>query len=332
MAFMKQELPAELVRPFLHEVSEDDRAEWTSIVHRCLGSDRYRAIGFAAAICHPAPPREVLSAALSNAGDMAEVIGTCFYQGLVPITTTRAMLRCHDSCVAVPAAIGHWREVRPEGGDGILDEAWRQAILRAPAGRSAHDGYWIGEILSADSRLAEEWLLLHFGQHGDLHFWTVEDAVTKIVPTLDAECRVRVLMGLRPDSWNEDLVKLLVGDDDGIYGRLLGLQGLESFHLAPLAGKPDGEEWRTKALLALDEGRSSDEIAEATLGTSHGWSGSEAEMWAGWRRSFEALLGDADQRIARIGERGAEIVKQEESRALAREHYEAVHGRSMMRG
>ena len=326
-AFTKLELPGEMVDPFLRKMASDGREEWTSIVHHCLQDDRYRKMGFTAAICHPAPPAEVLSAALANAGGMAKTIEACFYQGLISSTTRQAMLRCHDSCVALPAAIGHWQEVRREGRDGILDGAWRQAILRAPVGRSAHDGYWIGEILSADSRLAEEWLLLHFGQHGDLHFWTVEDAVTKIVPTLDAGRRVRVLMGLRPDSWNEDLVKLLVGDDDGIYGTLLGLKGLEPFHLAPLTGKPDGEEWRAKALLALDKGKSSDEIAEATIGRSHGWSGSESEMWAGWRRSFEALLGDVDHRIARIGERGAEIVKEEELRALTRERYEAVHGR-----
>ena len=121
-------------------------------------------------------------------------------------------------------------------------------------------------------------------------------------------------------------MKLLVGDDDEIFGELLGLEELAPLHLAPLTGKPDGKGWRAKALLALDEGKSSDEIAEATLGTSHGWSGSESEMWAGWRRSFEALLDDGDRRVARIGQRGAEIVKKEESRALAGERYRAVHG------
>ena len=330
MAFMKQELPAELVGSFLRKVAEDDRPEWASIAHCCLRSDRYRAIGFAAAICHPAPPKEILSAALGNAGDMAEVIETCFYQGLVPSTTTQAMLQCRDSCVAGPTAIGHWQAVRREDRDGTLDDAWRRAILRAPVGEpsgSAHADYWIGEIMSADSRLAEEWLLLKFGQHGDLHFWTVEDVVTKIMPTLDAERRTRVLMGLRPDQWNEGLVRLLVGDDDEIYGRLLGLKELAPLHLEPLTGKPDGNRWRSKALQALDRGMTCDEIAEATLGTSHGWSGSESEMWAGWRRSFEALLDDVDRRVARIGERGAEIVKEEELRALARERYQAVHGR-----
>ena len=299
------------------------------MVHCCLQRDRYREIGFEAAICHPAPPREVLSAALAYAGDMAKVIEACFYQASIPRTTIRTMLQCSDSRVAVPAAIGHWQAVRQEGHDEILDEAWRQAILRAPVGGtggSVHDDYWVGEIMSADPLLAEEWLLLKFGPRGDLHFWRVERAVTKILMTLAAGGRMRVLMGLRPDPWNEELVKLLVGDDHEIYEALLGAQSLASWHLAPLTGKPDGHGWRAKALQALDHGRASEDIAEAPLGRSHGWSGSESEMWAGWRRSFEALLDDTDRRIARIGERGAEITKEYESLALARERGGTVHG------
>jgi len=333
-AFMAQELPGEFIDPFLHRMVKDDLPQWAQIVRRCLRDDRYRKIGFKATLCHPAPPGQVLSAALATADDMAGVIEACFHQGLIPSTTIRAMLQCSDPCVAGPAAIGHWCAITQEGHDGALDDTWRRAILRAPVGKwrgSAHDDYWIGEIMSADTRLAEEWLLRHFGEKGDLHFWKVANAVARIVGTLDSECRMRVMMGLRADPWNGDLVKLLVGDDDGMYRKLFGVRGLECLHLAPLTGKPDGNAWRAKALLALGEGRSSDEIAEATLGTSRGWSGSESEMWAGWRRSFEALLGDVDHGIARIGERGVEIVKQEESRALADERYQAVHGRSMTR-
>ena len=329
-AFMKQKLPGSLVEPFLREAARNGRPEWESIVRRCLRDERYREIGFTAVISHPAPPEEVLSVAFANAGDTGNLIEACFYRGLIPGTTTRTMLQCHDPRVAVSAAIGHWRAVAQENRDGTLDEAWRRAILRAPGGkvgRSAHDLYWIRKIMSADSRLAEEWLLLKFGERGDLHFWVVEDAVTKIVPTLDVERRLRVLLGLRPDSWNDDLVKLLVGDDDETYGKLLDTEDLAPFHLAPLAGKPDEKGWRAKALQALDKGIETDKIARATLGTSHGWSGLESEMWAGWRRAFEALLDDADRGIARIGERGAELVKEDELRALAGERYRAVHGR-----
>ena len=331
---MAQGLPGEFIDPFLYRMVKDDLPEWAPIVQRCLQDDRYRKIGFKAALCHPEPPGHVLSAAFANADDMAQVIEACFHQGLISSTTIRAMLQCCDPRVAGPAAIGYWRAIMQEGRDGTLDDRWRRAILRAPVGNwrgSAHDDYWIGEIMSADSGLAEEWLLLHFGEQGDLHFWKVKDAVAKIVRTLDSERRMRVMMGLRADPWNGDLVKLLVGEDDDAYQKLLDVEGLEPFHLAPLTGKPDGKAWRARALLALGEGKSSEEIAEATLGTSRQWSGPESEMWAGWRRSFEALLGDVDHGIARIGERGVEIVKREESQALARERYEAVHGRSMTR-
>ena len=85
-----------------------------------------------------------------------------------------------------------------------------------------------------------------------------------------------------------------------------------------------------KAIKALDKGIETDKVARATLGTLHGWSGLESEMWAKWRRSFEALVDDGDRRISRIGQQGAEIAEKWEGTALKRERYEAVHGR--MRG
>ena len=180
--------------------------------------------------------------------------------------------------------------------------------------------------MSTDSRLAEEWLLLKFGRQGELRFRVVENAVTRLVQTLDAQQRTKVLIGLRPDPSNKDLVTLLVGDDADVYRKLLDAEDLALFHLAPLVGKPDEKGWRAKALLVLGRGIETDRIARATLGTSHRWSGLESEMWAGWRRSFEALLDDRDRRIACIGQRGAEIAEKCERNALQRERYEAVHG------
>ena len=141
------------------------------IVRRCLRDERYREIGVAAAISHPSPPEEALSAALANAGEMGERIEACFYQGLIPGTTTRAMLQCEDpSC----RSVGRYRSLA----GGCAGERRRgtrrcvgRAILRAPVGeigRSVHDTYWIGEIMSADSDLAEEWLTRerHIAVHG----------------------------------------------------------------------------------------------------------------------------------------------------------------------
>ena len=49
-------------------------------------------------------------------------------------------------------------------------------------------------------------------------------------------------------------------------------------------------------------------------------------VWAGWRQAFEKLLGDADGRIVRIGERGAEIAGERKRCELEIERYGTCMG------
>lgn len=211
-----------------------------------------------------------------------------------------------------------------------LYDSWRQAILRAPADEaeiSQHDEYWLGKILSKNGRLAEEWLVSKFGRRdGDAGSWRVEGIAVKLVSVLDAAQRARVLAELRSDGHAEKLVKGLVAADVDLYRELLGRRELAEHHLAPLAGKPD-ESWRRMALLALGTGHSVEDIVRATLGRSYFWTGPVSKMWADWRQAFEKLLDDADGRIGRIGERGAEIAGERERRELEIERYGDVHGR-----
>ena len=325
-----QGLPGKLIEPFLYRAATDGRPEWAPMARRCLEDDRYRTLGVATTICHPAPPPESLSAALDHAGEMGEYIEDFCHRRQVPGATVEAMLRCEDPRVAVSAAVGLWQAAQHERSGQSLGETWRNAILRAPAegaeGSSSHHDHWIGEILSKDPHLAEAWLLRSGSNDHSLMFWMVGGTVTRIVAALDVQQRKRVLLGLRRSYWNDDLVRLLVGDDCEMYKMVLETDDLAPFHLTPLTGKPRGKTWRAKALFALQAGKTSDEIAQAAFGRSRGWSGLESAMWAEWRRSFHALLDDADRRIACIGQRGVEMAKTWERKALARERYEDVHG------
>ena len=220
--------------------------------------------------------------------------------------------------------------------DGAIEEgrrlysSWRTAILRAPADEmriSQHDEYWLGKILSTNRRLAEDWLVSKLGPNDhDAGSWKVEGIAVEIVARLDSAQRGRVLASLRSDCRAEKLIKCLVADDVDLYGELLERSELAAYHLAPLAGKPC-EGWRKRTLAALAKGYSVDDIVRATLPHSYTWSGPVSEMWAGWRQAFETLFNDADRRIARIGQRGAEIAGEREKRELEAERYYAVHGR-----
>ena len=56
--------------------------------------------------------------------------------------------------------------------------------------------------------------------------------------------------------------------------------------------------------------------------------GSESEMWAGWRRRFEALkeIDEIDSRVFDLARQGAKVTSEREEQAHKRDRYRAVHG------
>ena len=329
--FLDHKLPADLVGPFIRQAATANDPRWPELVSRCLETADYRVLGIHTVVTHDSPPSQLLATALEAAGDFPQQVDSFCLRGEVPPSTLEKMLCSADARVAVAAAIGYWcghcRETddhcqRPKG--------WREAILRAPADNtqlSQHEEYWLSKILSKDGPLAEEWLLSKFARPDRVAAsWMVQQIAIKILPVLDLRKRAGVLAAMRPDHHADELVKHLVADDLELYRELLGIERLARFHLSPLAGKPEGAAWRAKALLALGKGFMIEDIVRAILGRWHSWSGSRSEMWAGWRRSFAALMDDAHHDIAGIGRQGVEITSRDERRALEQERYQAVHG------
>ena len=330
-AFLDHKLPADLVGPFIRQAATTTDPRWPALAGRCLNTADYRVLGIHAVVTHATPPPELLATALKEAGDFPQQIDAFCLRGEVPSDTLKTMFCYTDARVAVAAAIGYWcGHCRAAEGDRRPPDGWREAILRAPADEtrlSQHEEYWLGEILLKNRRLAEDWLLSKFAQQDRAGTsWRVEQIAVKILPALDLRQRAGVLAAVRPDHHAEELVKHLVADDLELYRDLLGIERLARFHLAPLAGKPEGVAWPAKALLALGRGFTIEEIVHAALGRSHSWFGSKSAMWAGWRRSFAALMDDAQHDIASIGRRGVEITRRDEDRALEQERYQAVHG------
>ena len=329
-ACLRHALPADLIGPFVIRAARTNQPQWQELVGRCLKHRNYRGLGTHVVLTHSRPPRELLTRALAVAGDLPQVVNACCLRGEVPAVTLCQMFRADDSRVAVAAAIGHWCAVRQRADrEDLLDDAWRQAVLRAsgnPTGMSQHDEYWIGKILSQNSRLAEDWLLSQFGRsgHGPVP-WALQEIAVGLVPRLDAGQRARVLMGLHPDSGADRLVNCLVDDDINLYRKLLDTEALDAFHLAPLAGTPSPS-WRSKAKLALDHGYLFGDVAGASFPRTCFTAGSVSKMWAAERLAFEALLDDPDWRIGRVGKSGAEQAAERERQAARIERYDAVHG------
>ncbi|MBI4769313.1 MAG: hypothetical protein HY784_02590 [Chloroflexi bacterium] len=108
---------------------------------------------------------------------------------------------------------------------------------------------------------------------------------------------------------------------------MLNNELLRQFHLAPLAGVPEGE-WLERAVIALEAGHAPEEIAHAAIRPQGviTWRGPESTMWAEWQERFERLCASDDERLRRIGEAGKAQISQEIERARARERHEAIYG------
>ena len=328
---MNHNLPDKLVEPFLRKAAAEDSPGWASLVRRCLDEDLYEQLAVSIIIRHSNPQPDLLASAMLKAEAMLDVVNTGWLWGLVPNETLTTMFHADDPRIAVAAAIGHW-SADPKGSiNEALAESWRQAFLRSTLDdteRSQLSEYLVGEILANDSDLASEWLILALG-HRNSCFENHINLAQEAVRGLNSRQRCSVLKALPVDSNRsfDDIVQLLVGEDLNLYRKLIDSLQLKKYHLAPLAGMPD-QPWAMKAILAMNAGYSVNDVIEATILAGGLWTGSESEMWAGWRRRFEALNEheEADSRIFDLARRGAKAMREREEQAQKRDRYRAVHG------
>lgn len=328
---MNHNLPGKLVEPFLQKAATEDRPGWVCLVGRCLEECLYEHLAVSIVMKHPNPPPELLPYAILKSGVMLDVVNTELLWGRVPNQTLAAMFHADDPRIAVAAAVGHWN-AEPKGTiDEELTGLWRQAFLRSTVydgGLSQLAEYLIGEILDNDGDLASEWLVLAMS-HTNSWFGNLLGLAQQAVRGMNSLQRRNVLKVLPVDSYHsfQDIVQVLVGEDLDLYRELLNSPHLTQYHLGPLATMPD-QLWAKKAILALNAGYSVNTVVEATIISAGLWSGSESEMWAGWRRTFEALneAGETDSRIVDLARHGAKVTSEREEQAQKRDRYRAVHG------
>ena len=328
-AFMQERISANLVEPFVRKALEGEQPQWP-LVTECLNDSTYTTVGIDAAIARPGhPPPELVSLALAAARNVPNLIKVRCQRREVSESMLMLMLTSGDPRIALPAAIGLWQPAGLEPSDEPFREAWQKAVLLSTASER-FDHFWIVKILERDSGLASEWLIRLLNQERIALGYHAEESAVKIAGKLNEEHRRNVLASINghpPEVQNgvAEIVQALVGDDLDLYREVLSSEALEPYHLAPLIGRPN-DGWCARAVLALDHGYPCHDLVGAALvSESSGW-GSESDMWAGWRRAFEAVEQAADPRVASVCELGARMAGKRENASKQRERREAVNG------
>ena len=328
---IRNELPSELVAPFLRRATVYSGRGWQSLALRCLGKERYRWIAVQTVLTHRALPRKTRTEAISAAAEMPNLRGFLLAScRSVPLTTITEMICSKNPRLAVATAVAFWQANRG-GIPNSIRSAWRSAILRSATdtGIGRSDTHGILEILSKEAALALDWLVLQMTGPVATSAWIKSDLAKRIASGLEVKQRGTVLgrvIGAGHNHFTSEVSKALVGGDVRLYKKLLGSKSLEQHHLEPLAGAPDTG-WRELALAALDGGYSEEDVAYATLGRGGSWVGQESERWIHRRQPFEALSDDPDDRIREVGRLCAEYTTYREGVALTREREQAIAGR-----
>jgi len=323
-AMIDVEAPSDLAEPFLRKAAEAGDPAWMELASICLDHPMLRTAAASLTLTLPDPPADLLSSVLANLEGHGPLVEILCIRNQVSENVLRPLLQHKDPTIASAAAKGEWL-ADPEGTvRDSLYEAWREAVVE-----HVLDAHWLGEAFKTDSRLACDWLEARVKEPPPMLFTPVyARAVEAAVGVLDTESRGRILHQIPATYEMAELVVRLIGENLVLYRELLCDEQLKLFHLAPLAGHPEGI-WIEKAKLALDAGYSSKEVALAVygpVGIIVEWVGSESGMWSGWVARFDKLCSHEDERIRKVGEVGKAYATQNLEQSLSQERREAVYG------
>lgn len=314
-AFLGEELPGDLLAPFLERTVSERRPRWAALLERAL--ERPQTTWKAAQIALLA---EKLPDGLSEnldreVSELLPLIETMCLRGEMPSGRQRELLEHSEWPVAMATAIGTWT-ADPRGKiPDNLESAWREAILRS---KTRHYGseaeattpfeYWLGEILASDPDLAKSWLEIRLQ---DPPRWVDHERgpFVRASSSLTSEQSRQLLSSVPPSGVAATLIPRLVSKDPEAYRTLLERADLKAYHLKPLFGLPE-EDWEPLASLALEAGASPEKVAMATLYYgSFTIAGNGIEHWQRRERAFQAIESTSENdgvvEAARLGARFA---------------------------
>jgi hypothetical protein len=153
-----------------------------------------------------------------------------------------------------------------------------------------------------------------------------EEALTSVVSALSGDQRRRVLEALTPGLLAVELIPRLVDRHLGLFRTLLRLDHPRDYQLVALRGRPD-EQWADLAQVALDDGRSPEEVAGAAFLGGHSFWGYGGDYWNEWQEAFQMLENDPRPGIREVARFGKETALARVRESQARERRDQLFGR-----
>lgn len=305
--------------PFLQRAVQDDSDDWETIALPILNDSALEAAAVEVALraSHISEPMwATLSPRLPRYSRYIDIL--CLREQ-VPRVTLRRLLH-HDSPEVTHAtAIGMWTgETRGAIPDELRQE-WEDAVVGI-----GDDEYWLEEILASSPPMAVRWLEARIESDDWRALWNRKN-VQAAASIIDDDQRLDMLRRLPEHFYLDDVTTTLIGDSDDVYRQVLRDPSLNAHWEDPLKRSAD-DSWRRRAGISLEEGRSPQQVARASMLSSDSWSGPESAHLQAQIDEFTRWLEDPDNRIQQVASMIIVWLTERRERALVDERREAIEG------
>ena len=311
----------DVVLPFLKEAALRNMKGWCDLAKGCLLSDQLRYCGVVTILTIDSSPEDLKDEALSNLDESYDgwVRTACKHESL-PLDIMQKLLKHDKKEIACAAGIGIWELWQQNDIPAQMHGDWKQAILKCD-----HEDYLLENILSEDKYLAYEWLKNYVSKQF-ITIYRKEDLFHKIVDRLTDEQKWEILRSIPKDVYlTEDLIKIIINGNLSLYSRMLADKSLSRYHLLVLSGGPN-EQLMEQAILALDNGYSIHEVADAINQTAWLTSINRQLMWDNWIDGLELLVNWPDQRINEVVSICIEFAQRKKNEVIEKQKMEEVFG------
>jgi hypothetical protein len=225
----------------------------------------------------------------------------------VPDNVIGLLLTDPESVVRLETALGmfHARNRKPIPAQ--FESAWANAIIEGVALVATNDIdarlYDLNGLFNYKPEIKRPILDRILSTGGSAHSIRIREIFPSLVSGLDKESRRELLRNCRSLSYSS-LPGLIVGHDADLYTDLLAMPELKQFHLDPLIGDPNHEDWVGLAKLALAAGYSPKDLAFAVNAGGFSWTGHLSNYYDKWVQSFQQLSQREDRDLKAIAVEG----------------------------
>lgn len=323
-AIMKVNSSSPLLGPFLHTLHKTSIEIWKPRLVYLLKVEANISLALYFLLKRPDLDAEMLDRTLALVDNFPSIAEILFTEN-IPDEIVDALLNHKNENVRLHAAKGLWwlheKNLLP---DNKFYKVWSQILVESDS-----DSWLLQQVLQSDSDIAYRWLKrVSSGSYSI--YYSKEKLLRIAVANISLQQIWEIINGLERPQEHCELLRIVVGTDPDIFKGVLSNDHFKRCHMSLIPLVTDAW-WPSFVLIALDQGYSATDIAQASVSSPmYGayFVSEQGNVWKSYIEAFQHAKTDEDHRIQEVAEYGRRIAEERYQAEQERQRQRAVFGDS----